>query len=440
MLISLYFTDLQVWSFQTRSSPMKTPLSHRILATCSSLLLLAPFAGCSAPSESGPRNEARGQYTFWPLAPAEPRVQFVKTYRSGFDLRGKTQSGFENLIFGEESEDVSAIEKPYGVEITDGRVYVCDIRRPALTVLDIEKRQVRLIGTQGSNRLAHPVDVSVARDGMIYVADNERRAVLVYGPDERPVNTFAVDGWKPVSLDVHGDRLYVCDLERQRVLILDRRSGSVLGEFGKAGGEPGDFRVPIGVDTDRDGFVYVSDMMQARVQKFTPDGAYLTAFGELGDYAGSFARPKQLAVDEDGIIYVVDAAFQNVQMFNDEFALLMSFGSAGTYPGAMNLPVGISVTGEGVETFADLFHPGFEPDRVIAVTNQFGPQKVSIYALGRRQEGWTVAELHRTSGADAGVGRNEQLTVLQSVEEGQALPSGAPAETPAAGPAEGEGR
>jgi DNA-binding beta-propeller fold protein YncE len=400
---------------------MNKSLISGLLGVC---LLLAggSLTGCASSTTATPRNEAKGQYTFWPLAPSEPRIQFVKTYRSGFDLRGQTQTGFEDLIFGAESEDVSAIEKPYGVEVADGKIYVCDIRRPALTVLDIKKRQVRLIGTQGSNRLAHPVDVAVAPDGMIYVADNERRAVLVYGPDERRVNTFGIEGWKPVSLAVHGDRLYVCDLESQRVVIMDRGTGSMIREFGGAGGEAGQFRVPIGVETDRDGFVYVSDMMQARVQKFTPDGDYLTQFGELGDYAGSFARPKQLAVDEDGIIYVVDAAFQNVQMFNDEFALLMSFGSAGTYPGAMNLPVGISVTSEGVDAYKDLFHPGFVPKRIIAVTNQFGPQKVSVYALGEREDGWTVAQLHSSSNAAAGVGRNEQLTVLQSVEEGQEPP------------------
>ncbi|MBZ0171107.1 MAG: hypothetical protein K8E66_01880, partial [Phycisphaerales bacterium] len=220
--------------------------------------------------------------------------------------------------------------------------------------------------------------------------------------------------------------LYVCDLESQRIVILDRRSGSLLGEFGTAGSGDGEFRVPIGVDTDRDGYVYVSDMMGCRVQKFTPDGSFLAGFGELGDYAGAFARPKQLAVDDDGIIYVVDAAFQNVQMFNDEFELLMSFGAAGNFPGALNLPVGISVTDTNIELYSDLFHPGFEPHRVIAVTNQFGPQKVSVYALGRRKDGWTVAQLHQSSGAKAGVGANEDLSKLQSLGEGQAAPGGPP--------------
>lgn len=401
---------------------MNTLTTQKLARMVVGFAVLTLLGACSTTINSGPRNEAAGQYTFWPLAPDEPRVQFVKAYRSGLDLSGRRQSGFGDMIFGTESEDISAIEKPYGVEIANGRVYVCDIRRPALTVLDIAKEQVRLIGTTGVNRLAHPVDVSIADDGRIYVADNERRAVVVYDPNERYADTFGVDGWKPVSLKAHGDRLYVCDLESQRVVILDRRSGSVLGEFGKAGGGDGEFRVPIGVDTDRDGFVYVSDMMGCRVQKFTPDGSFLAGFGELGDYAGSFARPKQLAVDNDGIIYVVDAAFQNVQMFNDEFALLMSFGAAGDFPGALNLPVGVSVTDTKIDLFKDLFHPGFEPHRVIAVTNQFGPQKVSVYALGRRKDGWTVAQLHQSSSAKAGVGENTGLTPLQSIEPGTAPP------------------
>ncbi len=395
---------------------MKNALTRMIVLSLVGVAALGVLSACSSTGETGTRDTIKEGYTFWPLAPDEPRIQFVKAFRSGLDLGGRGQSGFEDLVFGKQSESESAIKKPYGVDLHGGRIYVCDIRAPALTVLDVAEHQVRLVGVRGVNRLAHPVDVAVAVDGWIYVADNERRAVVVFNPEERYAATFAVQGWKPVSLAVHGDRLYVCDLEAQRVVILDRRSGSVIGEFGGAGDEDGRFRVPIGVDTDRDGYVYVSDMMRARMQKFTPDGDFLAGFGRLGDYAGAFARPKQIAVDRDGIIYVVDSSFNNVQMFNDEFQILMAFGAAGPHPGAMNLPVGVAVSDEGVELFSDLFHPGFEVKRLIAVTNQFGPQKVSLYALGRRKDGWSVAQLQNTSAASAGVGMNENLTPLQAAE------------------------
>ncbi|USN99289.1 MAG: hypothetical protein H6810_01020 [Phycisphaeraceae bacterium] len=401
-----------------------------IVAALGAVLL----AGCSTPSGGAARPQATGTYTFWPLAPDEPRIQFVKSFRSGFDITTQRQSGLENMIFGEERDDISSIEKPYGVAMRKGCLYVCDIRRPSLTALDIKKEQVRLLGTQGANRLAHPVDVDIADDGMIYVADNERNAVVVFGADERYQTAFGVKDWKPVAVAIHGDRLYVCDLGHQQIVIMDRRTGEAISTFGKAGDADGEFRVPLSLDTDKDGFVYVCDMMRCRVQKFTPDGAYLSGVGELGDYAGSFARPKQIAVDGDGILYVVDAAFQNVQMFNDEFGLLMSFGSAGNYGGAMNLPAGLCVSDDSVDAFRDLIHPGFDAYRIIAVTNQFGEQKVSVYALGRRKDGWSIADLHKSSNAKAGVGENARMGDLQSIDQSQPLP-----EPPAPGNDNGEG-
>src|SRR5262249_49603141 len=152
------------------------------------------------------------------------------------------------------------------------------------------------------------------------------------------------------------------DRAGQRVEVFDRRDGQRLGSIGSVGDEDGQFRLPLGVSTDKDGNVYVADLMRCRVQKFGPDGKFISAMGQLGDYAGSFARPKYLAVDSEGILYIVDAAFQNVQMFDDQYRLLMHFGSAGTFPGALNLPAGIALS-DDVSLFADRLHPGFQARR-----------------------------------------------------------------------------
>jgi DNA-binding beta-propeller fold protein YncE len=217
-----------------------------------------------------------------------------------------------------------------------------------------------------------------------------------------------------VGLEVHGDRLYVCNLAAQTVEIFDRHTGEAIGAFGGPGDEDGQFRVPLGIDIDKDGFVYVCDMMRCRLQKFTPDGELVGAVGALGDVAGSFSRPKQIAVDDDGIVYVVDASFNNVQMFNADFELLMAFGAAGTFPGAMNLPAGICVTSDSTSYFKDFAHPGFEISKVVLVTNQFGASKIAAYAFGSRREGWTVADLSSSSiDVSAGVGINPEAARLQ---------------------------
>jgi hypothetical protein len=65
----------------------------------------------------------------------------------------------------------------------------------------------------------------------------------------------------------------------------------------------------------------------------------------------------------------------------------------GPHEGAMNLPAGVAVSDEGVELFADRLHPGFAPRRLIAVTNQFGPTKVVVYAMGERRPEYSAQAL-----------------------------------------------
>lgn len=391
----------------SRTSPLRTRRGRgvaRIVLMASAVGLGIGMglglAGCASDSGGSRANTpvATGQYAFWPVFPAEPRVQFVRAIESSNDLSPTSAGGLEKLVFGKENaNDSKSVYKPYGVEWRHGCVYVCDMRNSCLTVLDIAKKQTRLVGVAGINRLSHPVDVAVADDGMIYVADNERGAVVVFDANERYAKAIGHEGMKPVSLAVHGDKLYVCEMTSQSVEVFDRKTGNKTGKIGAVGDGDGQFRLPLGVDTDKAGNVYVVDMMRCRVQKFGPNGTFISGYGQLGDYAGSFARPKHIAVDSDGIQYVVDASFQNVQMFDDQSRLLMSFGAAGSFPGAMDLPVGICVSDENVELFKDLVHPGFEAKRVVVVTNQFGPGKVSIYVMGERRPTFALADMATAS-------------------------------------------
>lgn len=405
-----------------RTSHART-LRGATLASGAAVVAITMSACASAPREAVDPNR---EYAFWPVPPGEPRIQHLRAFRSSEDVNPETGGALSRLVFGDSSESAAAIMKPYGVDMRDGKMYIADSRGDALAVLDFQKKQMRLVGVTGFNRVSNPVDVAVAEDGMIYVADNERGGVLVFDQDERFSRAIGHDNFRPVGLAVHGDRLYVCNLEGQNVEVFDRLTGESVLIIGEPGDEDGQFRVPLGIDIDDEGNVYVCDMMRARIQKFSPDGELLAAMGALGDVAGSFARPKQIAVDSEGILYVVDAAFQNVQMFNERFELLMSFGSAGEFPGAMNLPAGVTVVEDNLERFQAYAHPGFEIMRVVLVTNQFGPDKVSAYALGKRRDNWTVAELSASASerVESGAGVNPEAEQLQIPAESLDPPDG----------------
>lgn len=394
--------------------------------------LLAGGLGCETTQKPAKESKTSvsGSYAFWPFGNVEPRVQYVRTYATAFDLTNKKQSTLDKVVFGEENNPSTAINKPYGVEAKDGRIYVCDIRRPALTVLDLKKKQMRLVGVTGVNRLLNPVDVSVADDGEIYVADNVAKMVFVYDRNERYSRMIGHPNFEPVGLVVFGDRLYVCDKESQKVEIFNRKTGESIKVFGEVGDGDGQFRLPLGIDVDRQGNVYVCDMMRCRVQKFDPEGNYLAGVGMMGDAPGTFARPKQIAVDGDGILYVVDSAFQNVQMFNSDLQLLMDFGASGRFAGAMDLPVGICVDDATIGYLKEYVHPGFDARRAIIVTNQFGDQIVNVYALGERNPRYTMADLlDRRATISEGTGRNPVIAELQSQgDQSEPLPPPAPGE------------
>ena len=67
------------------------------------------------------------------------------------------------------------------------------------------------------------------------------------------------------------------------------------------------------------GDIYVSDGYQnARVHKFTPDGKLLLSWGEVGTAPGQFNLVHNIACDDDGWVYVADRENHRVQVFDGE--------------------------------------------------------------------------------------------------------------------------
>jgi ribosomal subunit interface protein len=87
-------------------------------------------------------------------------------------------------------------------------------------------------------------------------------------------------------------------------------------------------------------------------------------------------------------VFVVDSAFENCQVFTTSGDPLMFFGGPGGARGACYLPAGAWVGTEGLELFRAELDADFEPNALIAVTNFYGGQRVSFYALGRSRRFW----------------------------------------------------
>lgn len=121
-----------------------------------------------------------------------------------------------------------------------------------------------------------------------------------------------------------------------------------LSSFGTPGPAPGQFNSPDGIATSDDGFLYVADTYNSRVQKFTLEGAFVGAYGSHGAGPGQFSRPYGIDVDPDGNVYVGDLDRAVIQKFSASGQHLATFGS-----GQLSQPFGLWVSDEGIVYVTD---------------------------------------------------------------------------------------
>jgi DNA-binding beta-propeller fold protein YncE len=88
-----------------------------------------------------------------------------------------------------------------------------------------------------------------------------------------------------------------------------------VDKWGSPGSGSGRFQYPWGVATDAAGIVYVADVENNRIQKFTATGTYVCQWGSLGSGDGRFNGPLGVATDATGDVYVTDRVNQRIQNF-----------------------------------------------------------------------------------------------------------------------------
>jgi DNA-binding beta-propeller fold protein YncE len=108
--------------------------------------------------------------------------------------------------------------------------------------------------------------------------------------------------------------MYVVDLDNERVQKFTC-DGQFISKWGIGGDANGEFRKPAGLTIDSSDNVYVTDQGNGRVQKFTTDGQIIAAWGTAGKGKGQVSEPEGIDVDSANQVYVADRGNNRVVVF-----------------------------------------------------------------------------------------------------------------------------
>lgn len=341
-----------------------------------SLILIPLICACNRHVLNSPSPES---LVIFPPPPDTTRIQFLTHFSSSEDLAGK-RGGLHRYLFGEDKP--LSIIKPYGITVHGNKIYICDTGLAGLEVMDLSEGTFEYFIPDGKGQLQLPINSCVNERGTIYIADANRKQIVVFDNEQNYVHAFGeTENFKPTDVEVKQGKIWVTNVLDHSVLVYNEENYELLDRIpGFEAGEEGYIRQSTNISLTHSK-LFVSDFGDFNVKQFSSGGEFQGSIGGYGSGPGTFTRPKGIALDRDENLYVVDAAFENVQIFNAEGDLLMHFGGSYKGAGSMWLPAAVEISYENLSYFQSYVDESFQLKYLIYVTNQYGPAKVNVYGF-----------------------------------------------------------
>ena len=351
-------------------------LNSRLLKVIVLLLIVFFLFSCSAKMRT---HETGISYRTYPPPPAAAKIQYLTSFSSSKDII-KEQSLIVRYVTGE--EETKPINKPYGIAINKDRIYICDTMLPGIEIIDLQIQTFDYFIPDDAGVLKKPINCAVDEAGRLYVADTERKQILIFDATGKYVSAIG-DGQsiKPTDVAIYDDKIWVCDLQNHQIHVYTIKNQRPVFSFPEQNTNmPGYLFSPTNLCIEGNK-VYVTDTGDSKVKVFDLQGNFLSSIGSFGKSSGQFVRPKGVAVDKSGNVFVVDAAFENVQVFDEAGNLLTYFGGSYKSQGDMYLPANVIISYDRIDYFEKYLSPDYKLEYLIFVTNQYGPDRVSVYGF-----------------------------------------------------------
>jgi len=230
--------------------------------------------------------------------------------------------------------------QPSDVSVSeDGLIYVVDGVNNKIKVFNQKYKFIFSFGEKGpsNGQFKFPMGIDIDSSGRVYIADSGNHRVQVFSSKGKYITQVKIpekDGTPPDPTDIAVDesinRLFVVDNNNHYFLIYELSTLKLLKTAGSPGSEEREFRYPFLIALDSNKYMYITDVVNTRVQVFNPEGLFVTVIGGWGVEKGRFFRPKGVAVDRQNRIYVSDSYMGVIQILKPDGTFLSAVSDAGS--------------------------------------------------------------------------------------------------------------
>ena len=203
---------------------------------------------------------------------------------------------FAYEISGEEWGDLPggwSYSEATSVAVDDkDNVYIFNRGEHPMIVLD---RNGKFLRSWGEGMFVAPHGVAMGLDDSVFCIDAKGHTVSKYtlegklllslgvkGNPSRPMSNKPFSGPTHVAVDPRNGEFLVPDGYSNACVHRYTPDGRLLETWGESGTGPGQFSTVHNIATDRDGWIYVCDRENQRVQVFDPSGTYEAQWNDMG--------------------------------------------------------------------------------------------------------------------------------------------------------------
>jgi len=221
--------------------------------------------------------------------------------------------------------------QPWGIALApDGSVYVTDTWNHRIQKFSAEGKFISMWGVFGQAETPEsfwgPRDVYVDEFGMVFITDTGNKRFVVFDPDGKFISEFGSTGMaigqfdEPVGITIARDGvIFIADTWNQRIQTFIRTEDNVnfipLANWDIAGwyGQSLDNKPYLAAG---DEYLYVVDPEGYRILQFSLQGDFIQYWGDYSTGPDGFGLPGSIAIDPLGGVWVSDAGNSRLMHFS----------------------------------------------------------------------------------------------------------------------------